>query len=94
MKLVKGPENLKINHYYDTVYRISVYSLYMSVCACVFISNEHSTGGGGCIYGNGLVPSCHGEEEDGCHERGDHLTSAAPQLRGVKMLLKPLQNLT
>lgn len=58
-------------------------------CVCVFASNEQSAGGGVCIYGNGLVPSCHGEEDDGCHEQGDHLTSAAPQLRGVKMLLKP-----
>lgn len=44
---------------------------------------------GECIYGNGVVPSCH-SEEDGCHKQGDHLTSAAPQLRGVKMLLKTL----
>lgn len=41
------------------------------------------------IYGNGAVPSCH-HEEDGCHKQGDHLTSAAPQLRGVKMLLETL----
>lgn len=56
--------------------------------------NERWTGVGGgwwreCIYGNGVVPSCHCEE-DGCHKQGDHLTSAAPQLRGVKMLLKTL----
>lgn len=60
----------------------------------VFISHEQLTGGGDCIYGNSLVPSCHGGEEDGCHEQGDHLTSAAPQLRGVKMPLKPSRNLT
>lgn len=65
----------------------------MCVGVCVFTLNEHSAGGGECIYGNGLVPSCHREEEDGCHKRGDHLTSAAPQLRGVKMVLNPQQNL-
>ncbi len=86
MKLVKGAEKDQRS------ITISWYCIYVRVC--VFISNEQSTGGGECIYGNGLVPSCHGEEEDGCHERGDHLTSAAPQLRGVKMLQKPLQNLT
>lgn len=37
------------------------------VCVCVFTLNEHSAGGGECIYGNSLVPSCHREEEDGCH---------------------------
>lgn len=65
----------------------------IAVHACVFTLNEQSAGGGECIYGNALVPSCHCEEEDGCHKRGDHLTSAAPQLRGVKMVLKPQQNL-
>lgn len=70
------------------------YDIDVWVCVCVFTLNEHSAGGGECIYGNGLVPSCHREEEDGCHKRGDHLTSAAPQLRGVKMVLDPQQNLT
>lgn len=65
----------------------------IDVHACVFTLNEQSAGGGECIYGNALVPSCHCEEEDGCHKRGDHLTSAAPQLRGVKMVLEPQQHL-
>lgn len=87
----------------DSVYIISLYiypyihthiHTHTRVYVCVFTLNGQSTGGGEYIYGNGLVPSCHREEEDGDHKQGDHLTSAAPQLRGVKMLLKPLQNLT
>lgn len=42
--------------------------IYICVRVCVLTSNEQSIGGGECIYGNGLVPSCLGEEEDGCHE--------------------------
>lgn len=53
---------------------------------CALTSNEQLTGGGERIHGNGLVPSCHGEEQEESHERGAHLTSAAPQLKGVKML--------
>lgn len=68
-------------------------SIYTFLCVCVFTLNEQWARGGECIYSNGLVPSCHCEE-DGCHKQRDHLTSAAPQLRGVKMLLKLLQNLT
>lgn len=69
------------------------YCIDVRACVCVFTLNEQSAGGGECIYGNALVPSCHCVEEDGCHKRGDHLTSAAPQLRGVKMVLEPQQNL-